>query len=131
MIIREEDELKKKNQNKQKKESLNFPLIFPFFGHRSRSKAERASLLEEDEDDGHGRNGLSREQQQGVEAVHRGALLGCLGLALEVEALLLAAALDGAEAAAATTELSAFRASASARFSASSSRRRVARDLEP
>jgi len=42
----------KENENKQKKELLNFPLIFFPLGHRSRSKAERASLLEEDDDDG-------------------------------------------------------------------------------
>lgn len=35
------------------KESLNFPLFFLSLGHRSRSKAdERASLLEDDDDDG-------------------------------------------------------------------------------
>jgi hypothetical protein len=52
LIKREEEEGNiRRTETSRKKELLNFPLILPL-GHRSRSKAERASLLEEDDDDG-------------------------------------------------------------------------------
>uniref|UniRef100_A0A0A9A475 Uncharacterized protein n=1 Tax=Arundo donax TaxID=35708 RepID=A0A0A9A475_ARUDO len=51
LIKREGKAMRKKPKQTEGKEWLNFPLIFPL-GHRSRSKAEGASLLEEDDDDG-------------------------------------------------------------------------------